>query len=98
MRSHHDDCETSSSDSQTSVCEQEIYHELYIHEILEGKASINFKGILPLIDEFMTDKKYNKEQISEIKIFLSFLLERAKGEIITGAKFMRNFVLNHPAY
>ena len=31
-------------------------------------------------------------------MFLSFLLERAKGEVKTGAKFIRDFVLNHPAY
>jgi glutamate--cysteine ligase catalytic subunit len=31
-------------------------------------------------------------------MFMSFLVERSKREIITGAKYMRDFVLNHPAY
>ena len=29
---------------------------------------------------------------------MSMLLERAKGEIKTGARYMRDFILNHPAY
>lgn len=29
---------------------------------------------------------------------MSMLLERAKGEIMTGARYMRDFILNHPAY
>jgi hypothetical protein len=32
--------------------------ELYIWEILEGKPEIKFKGIYPLIEEFMIDQKY----------------------------------------
>lgn len=99
IRSHPDDSEVSSSDSHSGEAQEpETYHELYIHEILEGKASINFKGIYPLVEEYMYDKKYNKEQVSQIRVFLNFVMERAKGDIITGAKYMRDFVLNHPAY
>lgn len=29
---------------------------------------------------------------------LNFLVKRAKGEVKTGARFMRDFVLNHHAY
>ena len=98
-RSHHDESETSSTDSHNAETQdKEEYHELYIHEILAGKESINFKGIYPLIEEFMQDKNYNKEQVGEIRTFMNFLMERAKGEIITGARYMRDFVLNHPAY
>ena len=30
--------------------------------------------------------------------YLNFLLARAKGEKPTGARYIRDFVLNHPAY
>lgn len=43
-------------------------------------------------------KGFNKEEASNIRMYLTFLLERAKGEIQTGAKFIRDFVLNHPEY
>lgn len=29
---------------------------------------------------------------------MDFLLERAKGNVMTGARYQRNFVLNHPDY
>lgn len=29
---------------------------------------------------------------------MRFLLERAKGEIKTGARYIRDFVMNHPSY
>jgi glutamate--cysteine ligase catalytic subunit len=31
-------------------------------------------------------------------MYLTFLLERSKGEVQTGAKFIRDFVLNHKDY
>lgn len=31
-------------------------------------------------------------------MFLEFLLARARGEIKTGARFIRDFVLQHPDY
>lgn len=35
-----------------------VLEELYIWEILLGKPEIKFKGIFPLIEEFMIDRKY----------------------------------------
>jgi glutamate--cysteine ligase catalytic subunit len=29
---------------------------------------------------------------------LSFLADRSKGKVLTGAKFLRNYALNHPSY
>lgn len=37
------------SHQNTDKREEDIYHELYIHEILAGREDLNFKGILPLI-------------------------------------------------
>jgi glutamate--cysteine ligase catalytic subunit len=36
--------------------------------------------------------------VNRIRLFLDFLLARAKGEVKTGAKFIRDFVLSHPDY
>jgi hypothetical protein len=38
-----------------------ILDELYIWEILQGKPEIKFKGIYPLIEEFMHDRKYPQD-------------------------------------
>jgi hypothetical protein len=68
-----------SNEGESSIDDK--YHELYIYEILEGKNDINFKGILPLIEEYMAMKCYNKEDVNMIRMYMNFLLERAKGEI-----------------
>ena len=46
----------------------------------------------------MTLKQWPEDKIEEINVYLRFLSERATGQIKTGAAFIRNFVLNHPAY
>jgi glutamate--cysteine ligase catalytic subunit len=76
----------------------EEYHELYLHEILAGKPELNYVGIYPLIDEFMAIKNYSADQKMEVKMYLDFLLARAKGEVKTDAKFIRDFVMNHEKY
>lgn len=78
--------------------DEESYHELYIYEILEGKPEINYKGIYPLINEYMAKRQYNKEDVEQANMYMQFILERAKGEVQTGAHYIRNFVLNHPEY
>jgi glutamate--cysteine ligase catalytic subunit len=50
------------------------------------------------MEEFMALKGYSKEHVAKVRHYLSFLLARSKGDVATGASFMRNFVLNHPAY
>ena len=80
----------------------EEYHELYLHEILEGKVDeekgLKFKGVYPLIREFMKDRQYEPEDVEQINHFMDFLLARAKGEVKTGARYQREFVLNHASY
>lgn len=46
----------------------------------------------------MSLKGYNKEQVAEVRMYLTFLMERARGEVPTGARFIRDFVLNHKDY
>lgn len=69
-----------------------------MHEILGGKKETGYIGILPLIQEFMTVKNYSIDHMNEINMYLNFLLARAKGEIKTDAKFIRDFITQHPKY
>jgi len=46
----------------------------------------------------MTIKKWSEERIAETNTYLNFLSKRARGQIPTGARFIRDFVLNHPLY
>lgn len=84
--------------SQASDNQEQVFEELYIHEILEGKPESNFPGMFTLIRKFMEVQKYNTEHQEQIEKILDFLMARAKGEVPTGAKFIREYILNHPLY
>ena len=43
-------------------------------------------------------KGYTTKEVGSIKNYLSFLSARAKGEVPTGARFIRDFVESHPSY
>jgi glutamate--cysteine ligase catalytic subunit len=65
---------------------------------LEGKAASNYPGLMFLFDRFMTDHEFPKEKAAEIREFLNFQVRRARGEVQTGATFIRNIVRSHPEY
>ncbi len=50
------------------------------------------------MNEFMDVKQFPKLEKARIQHFLDFLLARAKGNIKTGARYIRDFVTAHPDY
>ena len=86
------------------VFEQEVEEEkddlveLSLADILAGKKEDGVTGLVPLIEQFMEDAKWSQEDRSYIRQFTDFLVRRAKGELMTGAAFIREIVLNHPTY
>jgi glutamate--cysteine ligase catalytic subunit len=75
-----------------------VVEELYLWEVLAGKPEIKFKGIYPLIEDYLVDSKYGQSVVDRIHVCLNFLMARARGEIKTGARLMRDFVDEHPKY
>jgi len=52
----------------------------------------DFIGLLPLIRKFMEVKKYSAKHKEQVEEILDFLMSRAKGEVPTGARFIRNYI------
>jgi len=77
---------------------EEKIEELYLYEILNGKVESGFKGLIPLMNEYMSVHNFDKEKVAKIQVFLDFLLQRAKGEMRTGARFIRDLVKSNPNY
>jgi glutamate--cysteine ligase catalytic subunit len=71
--------------------------EMTIDEILNGCEKFNFPGLLPVVYEFI-DLYEDQDQAKYYKNHLEFLRLRSKGVLWTDAKYMRNFVLEHPRY
>ena len=53
---------------------------------------------MTLIRKFMEVKNYSQDSMEQIEVILDFLVARSKGEVPTGAKFIREYVLNHCHY
>ncbi|ODV97311.1 hypothetical protein PACTADRAFT_49044 [Pachysolen tannophilus NRRL Y-2460] len=73
--------------------------ELSLNQIING--SNEFIGLIPLIEKFLNEelfKSATEEQLFKIRTYLKLVSYRASGEIPTTAKYIRNFVLNHPNY
>ena len=75
-----------------------ILEELYLWEVLKGKPEIKFKGIYPLIEEFMADRMYPAEQVEQVRLYMNFLMARATGQVKTNARLIRDFIITHPEY
>ena len=78
--------------------EKEEVVEMTLAEILEGKADIEYKGILPLLIELINESEGDAKDKEQIKGYLNFLLKRAKGIYKTGAKYISDFVRVHNEY
>jgi len=43
-------------------------------------------------------KSWPSDAREKVRKYMSFLVLRSKGQIMSGATFIRDFVYNHPAY
>lgn len=57
--------------------DNETYEELYLFEILDGKPESKYKGVFPLIREYMQKMEYPKEDVEKVNLYMSFVLARA---------------------
>ena len=55
-------------------------------------------GIISLCQQYMDLKKWPTDKKAECMHYLTFLAKRARGEVPTGARFLRDYVTNHPDY
>ena len=79
--------------------EQNNIKLLTINEIFNGAKEYNYPGLLNFIKDEI--KNCNKTDISKkenLYKFVDYLEKKTKGEIWTDAKYIRNFVDNHPKY
>lgn len=73
--------------------------EMTIDEIVNGcNGSTQFPGLVPLIRQFLDGADVDVDTRCTINQYLSFIQKRASGEILTTARWMRDFVTSHDAY
>ncbi len=65
-----------------------------IAEIINGSAEKQFPGLLPLIQDYLRNIEVDTETMCTLSQYWSYIQGKASGEILTNAKFIRNFVCN----
>jgi len=76
---------------------EDAFEEMTMNEIFNGKESF-YPGLLPLVYAYLDYIQCDATTFARVDQYLNFIAARARGELITPAKWMRNFVTSHPAY
>jgi glutamate--cysteine ligase catalytic subunit len=84
-------------DTQNNTVDvHEEYDQFTIAEIMTGTK--NMPGICTLVDQYLDEKEISETTRQILKDHVNLIRGRATGERITGATWIRNFVLDHPSY
>ncbi|GFR19188.1 glutamate--cysteine ligase catalytic subunit [Trichonephila clavata] len=73
------------------------YTQMTINEIINGKKN-EFPGLVPLIQKFLSSMDVDVDTQCSIQQYLQLIRLRAKGELMTPARWIRDFVSKHPNY
>ena len=66
-------------------------------EIINGKEN-QFPGLVPLLKQYLLSVDIDAETHCTISQYLCFISSKASGKTVTTAKWIRDFVRNHPDY
>ncbi|XP_075718072.1 glutamate--cysteine ligase catalytic subunit [Rhinoderma darwinii] len=77
--------------------ETEEYALMSIDTIINGKDGV-FPGLLPILNSYLENMEVDVDTRCTILNYLKLIKKRASGELMTAARWMREFVSNHPDY
>ncbi|XP_053242486.1 glutamate--cysteine ligase catalytic subunit-like [Podarcis raffonei] len=75
----------------------EEYILMSIDTIINGKKG-TFPGLLPILNSYLESVEVDVDTRCSILKYLKLIKKRASGELMTAARWMRQFVASHPAY
>ncbi|XP_064412510.1 glutamate--cysteine ligase catalytic subunit isoform X2 [Latimeria chalumnae] len=75
----------------------EEYASMSIDTIINGKEGV-FPGLIPILNSYLENMEVDVETRCAILNYLKLIKKRASGELMTMARWMREFVANHPDY
>lgn len=74
------------------------YALMSIADIINGSADGTFPGLIPLVEFYLNSVNVDVETRCALARYLDLIRKRADGTLWTGAKWLREFVANHPDY
>uniref|UniRef100_A0A8C3ABZ7 Glutamate--cysteine ligase n=1 Tax=Cyclopterus lumpus TaxID=8103 RepID=A0A8C3ABZ7_CYCLU len=73
------------------------YTLMSIDTIINGKEGV-FQGLIPILNCYLENMEVDVDTRCTILNYLKLIKKRASGELMTMAKWMREFVAQHPQY
>ena len=74
------------------------YEPMTIAEIMTGKPDCGYPGLIPLVRTYLDMIHCDKETLAVVNRYLELLTQRATGQLLTAASWLRKFVEVHPEY
>ncbi|XP_021103266.1 glutamate--cysteine ligase catalytic subunit isoform X2 [Heterocephalus glaber] len=75
----------------------EEYALMSIDTIINGKEGV-FPGLIPILNSYLENMEVDVDTRCSIMNYLKLIKKRASGELMTVARWMREFIANHPDY
>ncbi|XP_032619898.1 glutamate--cysteine ligase catalytic subunit isoform X2 [Chelonoidis abingdonii] len=89
-----DGCGPARNEKETDA---EEYTLMSIDTIINGKDGI-FPGLIPILNSYLENMEVDVDTRCTILNYLKLIKKRASGELMTVARWMREFIANHPDY
>lgn len=75
---------------------EDEYDEMGVNEIING--SDDFPGLIPIVESYLDSMNVDVATRCELQRYLNLIRDRASGRLWTAAKWIREFVKEHPEY
>ncbi|KAI8926839.1 glutamate-cysteine ligase-domain-containing protein [Entophlyctis helioformis] len=85
------------SKGQTAAVDGEA-ELMSIDTIMNGKGTPEFPGLLPLIHRYLDETDMSDVTRIKLKRYVTLISQKASGERMTAAAWIRSFVTQHPGY
>ncbi|XP_070274507.1 glutamate--cysteine ligase catalytic subunit isoform X4 [Myotis yumanensis] len=92
-----DGCGKAQQSVELAAEEHEEYALMSIDTIINGKEGV-FPGLIPILNCYLENMEVDVDTRCSILNYLKLIKKRASGELMTVAKWMREFIANHPDY
>ncbi|KAM5256788.1 glutamate--cysteine ligase catalytic subunit isoform 2-T2 [Ctenodactylus gundi] len=89
-----DGCGKASNSTELAA---EEYTLMSIDTIINGKEGV-FPGLIPILNSYLENMEVDVDTRCSILNYLKLIKKRASGELMTVARWMREFIANHPDY
>ncbi|XP_053458149.1 glutamate--cysteine ligase catalytic subunit isoform X1 [Nycticebus coucang] len=89
-----DGCGKAQNSTEPAV---EEYALMSIDTIINGKEGV-FPGLIPILNSYLENMEVDVDTRCSILNYLKLIKKRASGELMTVARWMREFIANHPDY